>query len=226
MVKPCTKILAGVAFLVSVSAFVWNIDTNIFDWISFHASSFEDFLVDHPALGSLFFIGIYILVLGVGLPLASFLNVLTGYFFGGYSGAIVAFFGLSISASLTYWLGRTYVYLWLHKRYAEQLKRIKKELDRNGVFYVLAVRISGILPFFWVNIFFGASGLRWKHYILPTVLGMIPGVFLSMFVGTKLASLDTLRGVLEPSMAISLLFFGLFIFLFIWIKHFKKHKQA
>lgn len=216
-------VLIGLVSIFIVSATVWSVDTNIFKFVSSHTSSFENFISINPILSALIFVGIYIIILGIGLPLASFLNVTTGYFFGGYDGGIVAFFGLSLSASFTYWLGRTYVFNWLHRHHTRRLEIIKKELDKNGALYVLAVRISSIFPFFWVNLLFGASGLKWRHYMLPTILGMIPGVFLSIYIGTKLANLDTLSMVLEPSMSLAFLFLGLFILLFVYTKRFKKH---
>jgi len=195
----------GAALFLGIGAVVGGVDARTFDLLYSHAREVDNFIAQQPFISGVLMVGVYWIVLGLGLPVASLLSIVSGYFFGVMNGAFVAIFGLLGSAAFTYWLGRTYVYRWLYAHHKERLGIVKKEVDENGPFYVLAVRLSTIFPFFWVNLLFGASGLRWRHYIWPTFVGLIPGSALFLHVGSTLASLDSISGVLGPKMT------GLFV---------------
>ncbi|MFW5990348.1 MAG: TVP38/TMEM64 family protein, partial [Campylobacterales bacterium] len=84
----------------------------------------------------------------------------------------------------------------------------EREVENNGPYYVLAVRFSSILPFFWVNILFGASGIGYKSYIIPTFIGVIPGTFVYSNMGTSLSTLESLKGFFSLEIALSFLLLG------------------
>lgn len=195
----------GIALGFGIGAILSGADARSLQWLYAHGEEFGIFISNHPIVSAAAMIVVYWLILGIGIPGASLLNIISGYFFGVIDGALIAGVGLLGSAAFTYWLGRTYVYHWLYKKHPDKVGLVKAEVDENGPFYVLAVRLSTIFPFFWVNLLFGASGLRWRHYVWPTALGLIPGSALFLHVGSTLATLDSLSGILSLKMA------GLFV---------------
>ena len=206
-IKKAIFVGAGIAIGVGIIATIGGIDSRSLAWVYMHAREVDSFIAHHPIVSGVAMIVAYWLFLGIGLPAASLLNIISGYFFGTIDGALIAGFGLMGSATFTYWLGRTYVYHWLYKYHPKRVGLVKDEVDKNGPFYVLAVRLSTIFPFFWVNLLFGASGLRWRHYVWPTALGLMPGSALFLHVGSTIASLDSISDVLSPK--IVGIFFGL-----------------
>jgi uncharacterized membrane protein YdjX (TVP38/TMEM64 family) len=78
---------------------------------------------------------------------------------------------------LTRWLGRDYV-----KNYEEKHSKLKKldlDLEKHAFLYIFLLRICFIVPPEAVNIFAGLSKVKFRHYILPSILGTIPIVFVS-----------------------------------------------
>lgn len=195
----------GFALALGLGAVAGGADSKALFWVYTHAKEFDIFIANHPIVSGAMMAGVYWVILGIGIPGASLLNIICGYFFGVIDGALIAGAGLLGSAAMTYWLGRTYVYRWLYRKHPDKVRLIKTEVDENGPFYVLAVRLSTVFPFFWVNLLFGASGLRWRHYLWPTVLGLIPGALLFLHIGSTIAALDSISGVISLKMA------GLFI---------------
>jgi uncharacterized membrane protein YdjX (TVP38/TMEM64 family) len=53
---------------------------------------------------------------------------------------------------------------------------------------VLIVRILPVAPFTIVNIMAGASEVRFRDFILGTLLGMLPGLVVMTFFGDRLQS--------------------------------------
>jgi uncharacterized membrane protein YdjX (TVP38/TMEM64 family) len=217
--------LGALALFAGAVAVLMGADERSLAWLYAHSQALEAQVSAHAITAGVVFVGIYMVVLGVGLPFASLMSVLSGYFFGLTLGGFVIGVSISLSASLTYWLGRTYVYRWLHRRHRSRIEAIKEEVDINGAFYVLAVRLSAVFPFFWVNLLFGASGLRWQHYIWPTIVGMAPSTALYIHLGHTLSSLDSLDGILETKTLLLFLGLGVIALLPVLFRRWQQRKK-
>ena len=53
---------------------------------------------------------------------------------------------------------------------------MSERLARQGILTVLAVRIIPVAPFTVINLFAGASHIRFRDYLIGTLIGMVPGV--------------------------------------------------
>ncbi|MFP4486306.1 MAG: TVP38/TMEM64 family protein [Campylobacterales bacterium] len=136
------------------------------------------------------------------------MSVVAGFFFGLYVGIILTVLNATLSATITYLVGKKYIYTYLKRKYTKKVESVEREVENNGPYYVLAVRFSSILPFFWVNILFGASGIGYKSYIIPTFIGVIPGTFVYSNMGTSLSTLESLKGFFSLEIALSFLLLG------------------
>jgi phospholipase D1/2 len=95
----------------------------------------------------------------------------TGIAFGPLLGPIYAMAGCLASGSVGFALGR-----WVGQRRVEQLGgervgRISRAIQRNGTLAVFFVR-KVPAPFTLANIVVGASGVRYRDFIIGTLLGM------------------------------------------------------
>ena len=57
---------------------------------------------------------------------------------------------------------------------------------------VLLTRLSPLFPFVWLNYFLGLTAVRTGAYILANLLGMLPAMFLYVYIGA--AARDALAG--------------------------------
>jgi phospholipase D1/2 len=104
----------------------------------------------------------------------------TGLAFGPILGPLYAMAGCLASASAGFAIGR-----WMGRRRVEQLggeriARISRALRRNGTLAVFFVR-KVPAPFTLANIVVGASSVRYRDFILGTLLGM--GAFVVALAG-------------------------------------------
>ena len=100
----------------------------------------------------------------------------TGIVFGPLVGGIYAIGGTMLSATVSYslgrWLGRDIV----QKLVGPRINQLSKHIAKRGIVSVVIVRIIPIAPFTVVNVIAGASLIRVRDYLLGTLLGMAPGI--------------------------------------------------
>ena len=118
--------------------------------------------------------------MALGLVPVMFLIAATGIAFGPVLGPVYAMAGCLASASMGFAIGR-----WLGLGRVEQLgggsiTRVSRTLKRNGTLAVFLVR-KVPAPFTLVNIVVGASAIRYRDFMIGTVLGM--GAFVIALAG-------------------------------------------
>ena len=118
--------------------------------------------------------------MALGLVPVMLLIAATGIAFGPFLGPMYAMAGCLASASMGFAIGR-----WLGLDCVERLgggsiTRVSRALRRNGTLAVFLVR-KVPAPFTLVNIVVGASAIRYRDFVIGTVLGM--GAFVIALAG-------------------------------------------
>jgi phospholipase D1/2 len=196
---------AVVLFLVILALpLVWR-STPLHDWINFQTVlEWQRSLRDDPAapflvlgaylVGSLFFFPVTIL------------NLATIFAFGPLWGNFYALAGWLLSASAGFFIGRLVGHDLLHRLAGRRLNRLIQLAERHGFWTVLTMRVLPLAPFTLVNLFIGASGIRFRDLFFASLAGRVPGVVTLTLFGAQLET--TLR---EPGLAS----FGLLVFILI-----------
>jgi uncharacterized membrane protein YdjX (TVP38/TMEM64 family) len=108
------------------------------------------------------------------------LIAVTGIVFGPAYGALYAIAGSTLSAALSYglgwWAGRDAVRNLL----GERINRLSKRIARRGILAVMVIRILPVAPFVVINVVAGASHISLRDFLIGTVLGMAPGIVLTV----------------------------------------------
>lgn len=114
--------------------------------------------------GSLFFFPITIL------------NLATVFAFGPLWGNIYALSGWLLSSAEGYGMGRLIGKDLLHKLAGRKLAPLVDRMEHHGFLAVLAMRVLPVGPFTLVNLFIGASAIRFRDFFLASVVGRLPGM--------------------------------------------------
>ena len=102
--------------------------------------------------------------------------------FGPVQGFLYSFAGMTLSAMLTFYLGRIFGQR-LVDRISPRLHRLSVRLAEKGVLAVVTVRVLPVAPFTIVNMVAGATRIRAKDFAVGTIIGELPGLIaLSIFV--------------------------------------------
>lgn len=117
---------------------------------------------------------------------ASVLSLAAGLAFGALWGTIYTIIGATIGALLSFLaagkLGRSIK----NKEWDGRAKMIQQQLEQNGFFYVLLLRLIPLFNFDMISYLSGISKVRFIPFTAATFIGIIPGTFAYNFLGSSL----------------------------------------
>ena len=155
---------------------------------------------------------IYVLTTGASLPGATVLTLAAGGIFGFFTGLVLVSFASTIGASIAFLVSRYLFRDMVQSRFGNSLRAINEGIERDGPFYLFALRLVPAFPFFVINLAMGLTGLRlWTFYWVSQV-GMLAGTIVYVNAGTRLAQLESAAGIFSPAILLSFLLLALLPF--------------
>jgi len=98
-----------------------------------------------------------------------------GALFGLWAGAGLSLAAALVGAIVSFGVGRLLGRDAVDRLIRGQLARVDALLSDHGLSAVLIVRLVPLVPFIAINYASGLSGVRFRHYVLGSALGMVPG---------------------------------------------------
>ncbi|MGY5449454.1 FAD-dependent oxidoreductase [Agarivorans sp. MS3-6] len=200
-----------VAVLVVIIGLTWWFDLGQwlnFDTIKQSQSDLQSSVEQHYFVSIVGYFFLYIFVTAFSIPGAALLTLLAGALFGVVNGVIMVSFASSIGATCAFFVARYLLRDSLEKRYADKLQSINQGIEKEGAFYLFSLRLIPIFPFFLINLVMALTKLPLKTFYWVSQLGMIPATIVYVNAGTELAKLDSLSGILSPSLLIAFTLLG------------------
>jgi rSAM/selenodomain-associated transferase 2 len=143
--------------------------------------------------GALLVALLYVAATVLLLP-ASWLTLVVGAVYGPWFGyALVAPASL-VGATLAFLLGRGALRPAVEQRWGggARFRALQRAVDREGARILVLVRLSPVFPFNLSNYAFGLTRLPLGVYVLGSFLGMLPGTWLYVFLGSTAGDLAQL----------------------------------
>ena len=181
-----------------------------FSYIKSKQQAITDYFHTHPVKTSLIFFFIYIAVAGLSLPGAGILSILAGAIFGLALGVAIVLLAATIGATIAFWFSRYIFHDFVQDRFGDKLRAINKGIERDGAFYLFTLRLIPIFPFFIINLVMGLTPMRTIVFAVTSFLGMIAGSLIFVNVGTQLANIDSLDGILTPGIIFAFALLAIF----------------
>jgi uncharacterized membrane protein YdjX (TVP38/TMEM64 family) len=153
---------------------------------------------------------IYIVATALSLPGAVILTLAGGALFGLVTGTIVISFASTIGATLACLVSRFLLRDWVQARFGEKLQRINAGMEEEGGLYLFTMRLIPVFPFFVINLAMGLTRIKLSTYYWVSQLGMLPATMVYVNAGKELGKLESLAGILSPSLIFSFVLLGLF----------------
>jgi uncharacterized membrane protein YdjX (TVP38/TMEM64 family) len=158
---------------------------------------------DAPALFIAAFMTIHICALALCLPGAVLTMALAGgSIFGPLLGTPIVLTSLTIGDSLGFLAARFVLGDWVRRAFASHLGKVEEEVERNGAFYLLSLRLMAAVPYFLVNLTFGVTRMRLRVFAPVSFLGLAPATALYANAGTELARINSPGDVLSARLLI------------------------
>jgi uncharacterized membrane protein YdjX (TVP38/TMEM64 family) len=110
------------------------------------------------------------------VPAAVF-SVAGGMLFGAIKGFVLNLMGLFISATTVFFTARFLGKGFLNKMLKGRILKLDKQLECNGFKFMFLIRMIPIFPYDLLSLAAGVSSIRYRDFILGSVLGVIPELF-------------------------------------------------
>ena len=179
------RVAALLGLLALAAAWQWLIPNR---WLDFEAlAAWQRSFQTHP-LAPAMVIAVYVLG-GIILFPVTLLTAVTIVSFGPVMGNLYGLAGWLASASLGFCVGRYIGQDWLSGLLDKRFEGLRCVVKSRGFLAVLGLRVVPVAPFSIVNMFIGASGIRFSDFILGSILGRIPGIVAFTLFAVQLQSL-------------------------------------
>src|SRR2546422_7239432 len=206
------RLLVAVLLLGLIAAF-FALDLGRYlrlEYFRSQQSAIEEFRRADPlAAGGLFFL-IYVAVTALSLPGAAVMSLAVGAIFGLAWGTLIVSFASSAGATLAFLSSRFLFRESVRSRFGERLRAIDAGLEKEGAFYLFALRLVPAFPFVLVNLLMGLTPIRTRTFYWVSQIGMLPATIVYVNAGTQLATVKSLSGILSQALVGSLVLLGIF----------------
>ncbi|WP_032080263.1 TVP38/TMEM64 family protein [Vibrio fluvialis] len=175
------------------------------------------YIAEHLLAAALIYFVSYVLITAFSIPGAAVVTLLGAALFGFWFSLLLVSFASTIGATLAFLSSRYLLRDWVQQRFGDKLNAINQGVERDGAFYLLSLRLIPVFPFFLINLLMGLSPINVVRYYWVSQLGMLPGTAVYLNAGTQLAQIDSLSGIVSPSVLLSFALLGVFPLLMKWV---------
>ena len=146
----------------------------------------ENYYIQNPIFFMFSYFIIYVVLTTLSLPVALALGLLSGFIFDLYSAIILISFASSFGATAAMLISRYLISDYINRKFLNEISLIDNEVNKHGAYYLFALRMSPIFPFFVINAAFGITKIKTLTFYLISQLGMLPGTIIIILIGSEL----------------------------------------
>ena len=194
-------ILFAVLVGITGSVLFWQRDASWIQSLLTQQTHLIQLLHAHPLPMLAGGFAIYVLITGLSLPGAAILTLFFSYLLqqtwtgarGVATAVVLVSFASTTGASCAFLLARYLFRAAVTRRLGPRLQRLDDALQREGPFYLFALRLIPVVPFFVINIAMGLTPVRLGTFWWVSQLGMLPGTIAYIMVGASLPDVSVVQ---------------------------------
>ena len=208
--KP-SRIILFIA-LAALIALFFVFDLQRFITLEFFAAQREAIIAyeaANPWATAIAFFVIYVLVTGTSLPGAALLTLIAGAVFGLVQGVVMVSFASTLGATMAFTIARYLFRDAVRARFGQYLATIDRGVEREGAFYLFAMRLVPAVPFFAINLAMALTPISTWRFYWVSQLGMIFGTIVYVNAGAELGQIESVGDILSPALWVSFALLGL-----------------
>lgn len=190
-------LLAGIAGSV-ILFYQFNL-TRFFEleYLVAQRMALNEYYISSPYKTACVFFLVYVLLTGLSLPVAAIMMVASGVIFGLLWGSVIASFASAAGATVAFLSSRYLLRDFVLARFADKLALVNSEFEKDGIYYLLFLRQTPLIPSFLINIVMGLTPVNVGAFYLTSQIGMLAGTLVFVNAGTQIAAVNTLSDILS-----------------------------
>ena len=135
---------------------------------------------------------VYVILYCIGPVLfvpGAILSLAGGLAFGALWGTVLTVFGATIGATLAFFVARSLGRGFVERLLKGRFKLLDEAAGRHGLKVILFLRLIPLVPFNALDYAAGLSKISVRDYVLGTFIGIIPGTFAYVYLGSTLVNI-------------------------------------
>ena len=203
--------LLGLILALVAAFFALDLDRYLdLAWFKAEQAALQARVAAQPWRAAGLYLLVYVATTALSLPGAALLTLVGGALFGLIEGSLLVSCASTLGATLAMLSSRFVLRDWVQRRFGPRLAAIDRGIERDGAFYLFALRLVPAFPFFLINLAMGLTRLPVRTFCWVSQLGMLPGTLAYVNAGRALGRLDSLAGILSPGLLGAFALLGLF----------------
>jgi uncharacterized membrane protein YdjX (TVP38/TMEM64 family) len=163
----------------------------------------------HPLEAAGLYVAAYVAFAALALPGAWAVSVAGGALFGAWLGFALALAGSVLGATASMLTARYLLRDLVRARLPGFVAQVDAHVARQGARWVVAARLTPVMPFFAVNLAAGLTEMPAAVFAAASAVGSAPLAGLYAFAGARLERVQGLGDVLSPGRVAGLMALGL-----------------
>ena len=148
----------------------------------------REYILSFGTIAPVAYMVIYILGTVIGFP-GSVLSLAGGLAFGAAYGTVYTVIGATLGASAAFFIARYMGREFVRKLMGQNAKKLDLKLEKHGLGLILFTRLIPLFPFNVLNFGFGLSKVKFRDFFIGTLIGIIPGTFAYVYLGSSLTDI-------------------------------------
>ena len=212
------KLVLGIALIVIVLVVGLNFGQHLtLDNAKLRQAELSSFIESNFFVAIALYFVSYVAITALSIPGAAVVTLLGAALFGFWISLALVSFASTIGATLAFLSSRYLLRDWVQKKFGSKLVAVNQGVEKDGQFYLFSLRLIPVFPFFLINLLMGLTPISTIRFYLVSQLGMLPGTAVYLNAGTQLAQIDSLAGIVSPTVLLSFALLGIFPIIVKWI---------
>ncbi|QPL46735.1 FAD-dependent oxidoreductase [Halomonas sp. A40-4] len=206
------RILMAALLILAIGAFFLTGAHQWFtlDTLKAYQSDFQAAFSQSPWQVAGIFFAVYVVMTALSLPGATLLTLLGGTLFGLGWGLLIISFASTLGATLAFLLSRFLFRQAIEKRFPRQFESVNRGVERDGALYLFTLRLVPVFPFFMINLVMGLTRIKTVTFYWVSQVAMLPGTAIYVNAGGQLGELESLGGIISPTLLASFALLAIF----------------
>ncbi|MEW8955728.1 TVP38/TMEM64 family protein [Clostridium sp.] len=200
------KILLSVIILIGIILIINEF--NIFSGNS--PKDIEDFVKSYGPLAPVIYIIMFALVPLTLFP-DSILAITGGMLFGLMEGYIYTTIGAMIGGSISFYISKILGRDFIKSIAKNKLDKLEKIIEDKGFSIIILLRLIPLFPFDVISYGAGLTSIKYKDFLLATLIGTIPGILVFTNIGAQWVNIGESSFYISIAMLIGLVVISIFL---------------
>ena len=207
-------ILLGLLVVIVLLFFQFDLEQYLtLDYIKSQQQAINQHYLENRLSTLVGFFLLYVVITGASLPGAAVLTLAAGAIFGLFTALILVSFASTIGASIAFLVSRYLFRDMVESRFGTSLTAVDAGIEKDGPFYLFALRLVPAFPFFVINLVMGLTRLRLWTFFWVSQLGMLAGTAVYVNAGTQLAHIESANEIFSTPILLSFLLLAMLPFI-------------